>query len=169
MRHRRGRLLATSHVRTLSKAYGLAVLVTLASVALTRVTWPFFSAAPFAPVFAAVAVSTHWGSGSAGLLAIVLAVAGTALAFPPTSHLPWNPVSLTVFAAVAIVGSRLIHGRNKATAALHAPEAELRAYTDALPGMLEGGAPAPFLPKPFTASAGIGAVEKALGHTVEAT
>ena len=109
------------------KRYGLAVLVTLTSVAVTRVTWPFFSVAPFAPVFAAVAVATHWGSGRAGLLAIVLATAGTALAFPSSGGFHGNPVSVAVFAAIAVVGSRLIDGRNKATAALRASEAELRA------------------------------------------
>ncbi len=109
------------------KPYALAVLVTLASVMLTRVTWPFFSAAPFAPVFAAVAISTHWGNGGAGLLAIVLGPIGIALAFPHSGGFPWHPISLSVYAAVALVGSRLIHGRNKATAALRASEAELRA------------------------------------------
>jgi two-component system, cell cycle sensor histidine kinase and response regulator CckA len=106
--------------------YGLAVLVTLTSVAITRVTWPLFSVAPFAPVFAAVAVATHWGNGRAGLLAVVLAAAGITLGFPSNAGLPWNPISLAVFAAVGVVGSLLIDGRNKATAALRASEAELR-------------------------------------------
>jgi len=101
--------------------------VTLAGVAITRATWPVFSIAPFAPVFGAVAVATHWGNGRAGLLAIVLAVAGIALTFPSTPGFPWNPVSFAGFAAIALIGSRLIDGRNRATAALHAREAELRA------------------------------------------
>ena len=116
----------------ISRAYGLAVLVTLASVVVTRVTWPVFSAAPFAPAFAAVAVATHWGGGRAGLLAIVLAAAGMGLAFPAPAGLPWNPATLAVFAAVAIIGSRLIDGRNRATAALRASEAELRATLDSV-------------------------------------
>jgi len=119
-------------LRILWKPYGLAVLVTLAAVALTRVTWPLFSVAPFAPVFAAVAVSTHWGSGWAGLLAIALSVAGLEAAFPSSGPFPWNPVSLPVFAAIALVGSRLIDGRNKATAALRASEAELRATLESV-------------------------------------
>ena len=109
------------------KAYALAVLVTLAGVTVTRLTWPFFSAAPFSPVFAAVAIATHWGSGRAGMLAIVLAVGGLAAAFPPGRGFPWHPLSVAVFSAIALLGSRLIHGRNKATAALRASEAELRA------------------------------------------
>ena len=114
-------------MRIVWKPYALAVLVTLAGVAITRATWPVFSIAPFAPVFGAVAVATHWGNGRAGLLAIVLAVAGIALAFPSTPGFPWNPVSFAGFAAIALIGSRLIDGRNRATAALHAREAELRA------------------------------------------
>jgi len=114
-------------LRIVWKPYALAVLVTLAGVAITRATWPVFSIAPFAPVFGAVAVATHWGNGRAGLLAIALAVAGIALAFPSTPGFPWNPVSFAGFAAIALIGSRLIDGRNRATAALHAREAELRA------------------------------------------
>jgi len=126
-RRQQDKLLATNTVLRIPwKPYGLAVLVTLTSVAVTRVTWPLFSIAPFAPVFAAVAVATHWGSGRAGLFAIVLAAGGTALAFPLSGDFPWNPVSVAVFAAVAVVGSRLIDGRNEATAALRASEAELR-------------------------------------------
>ena len=119
-------------MRSLWKAYGLAVVVTLTSVAVTRVTWPFFSIAPFAPVFAAVAVATHWGSGPAGLLTVVLTAAGLALAFPSSGDFPWNPVSLAVFAAIAVVGNRLIDGRNKATAALRASEAALRATLESI-------------------------------------
>ena len=114
------------------KPYGLAVLVTLAAVAVTRFTWPLFSVAPFAPVFAAVAIATHWGHGRAGLLAILLATAGAALALPSDGGVPWNPVSVAVFAAVALVGNYLIDGRNRATAALRASEAELRATLESV-------------------------------------
>ena len=114
------------------KPYGLAFGVTLAAVVITRVTWPFFSVAPFAPVFAAVAIATHWGSGRAGLLAIVLAVAGAPVAFPSTGSFHWNPIPVAVFALIALVGSRLIDGRNRATAALRASEAELRATLESV-------------------------------------
>ncbi len=120
------------YVRTLPKAYGLAVVATLTSVVVTRATWPLFSIAPFAPAFAAVAVATHWGSGRAGLLSIVLAVAGHALAFPSHAGVPWTPAPLAVFAAVAVIGSRLIAGRNRATAALRASESELRATLESV-------------------------------------
>ncbi|HYT66558.1 MAG TPA: ATP-binding protein [Vicinamibacterales bacterium] len=109
------------------RAYGLAVLATAAGLALTRVTWPFFSPTPFAPVFAAVAASTHWGSGRAGLLAILLSAVGAALMFPAI-----GPVMLAAFVGVALVGNRLIAGRNRASAALRASEAQLRATLDHL-------------------------------------
>ena len=109
------------------KQYGLAVLVTLAGVAVTRLSWPLFAVAPFAPVFAAVAIATHWGSGRAGLLAIALGAAGLALAFPAWGEFPWNPVAIVVYVVIALIGSRLIDGRNRATAALRASEAALRA------------------------------------------
>jgi signal transduction histidine kinase/ActR/RegA family two-component response regulator len=114
-------------LRTPWKPYGLAVLVTLAGVALTRATWPLFRSAPYAPVFAAVAIATHWGSGQAGLFGIVLGAAGLLVAFPPGGDFSWNPTSVLVYAIVAFIGSRLIDGRNRATAALRASEAALRA------------------------------------------
>jgi len=109
------------------QAYALAVVVTLASGALTRFTWPFFAAAPFAPLFAAVAAATHWGTGRAGLLAVALATFGAPLVFPMDGPVPWNPLTLIVFVPVALIGSRLIAGRNRAAAALRTSEAELRA------------------------------------------
>jgi two-component system cell cycle sensor histidine kinase/response regulator CckA len=109
------------------RAYGLAIATTLVSAAVTRITWPFFSGAPFAPLFAAVAATSHWGSGPAGLVTIVLATLIAPLAFPSTGRVPWNPYTLIGFVPVALVGSLLIAGRNRATAALRASEAQLRA------------------------------------------
>ena len=109
------------------KAYGLAVIVTSASVGLTRLTWPFFAPAPFAPVFGAVAISAHWGSGRAGLLAAALAAAGLAIVSPAGPPFGWTSLSLILFLTIAILGSQLIAGRNKALAALRANDAELRA------------------------------------------
>jgi PAS domain S-box-containing protein len=103
------------------------VLATAAAAALTRLTWPLFAAAPFAPLFAAVAATTHWGSGPAGLLAVLLAVAGASLAFPTAGPVPWDPRTLIVFIPVALIGNRLIAGRDRAVAALRASEAQLRA------------------------------------------
>jgi signal transduction histidine kinase/CheY-like chemotaxis protein len=108
------------------KPYGLAVLVTLLGVLLTRLTWPLFSSAPYAPVFLGVAIATHWGNGRAGLLAIGLGPAGLLVAFPPGGDFAWKPASVAVYAIVAFIGSRLLDGRNRATAALRASEAELR-------------------------------------------
>jgi two-component system cell cycle sensor histidine kinase/response regulator CckA len=99
----------------------------MASVAVTRFTWPLFAGTPFAPLFAAVAVTTHWGTGSAGLLAVVLAVCGSTVAFPSGGPSPWDSRTLALFIPVALISSRIIAGRNRAAAALRASEAELRA------------------------------------------
>jgi two-component system cell cycle sensor histidine kinase/response regulator CckA len=109
------------------RPYALAVGSTLAAAALTRYTWPFFSGAPFAPMFAAVAGTTHWGSGAAGLLTVLLGTILAPLAFPADGRLPWNSITLIGFVPVALIGTRLIAGRNQAVAALRASEAELRA------------------------------------------
>jgi signal transduction histidine kinase len=114
------------------RPYAIAVLTTLAAVAATRVTWPFFSGAPFAPLFAAVAATTHWGSGSAGLVAVLLGVIAAPLAFPTDGPVPWNSYTLIGFVPVALIGSRIIAGRNQAVAALRASDAELRASEAAL-------------------------------------
>jgi two-component system cell cycle sensor histidine kinase/response regulator CckA len=109
------------------RAYGLAVLATMTSVAVTRFTWPLFAGAPFAPLFGAVAATTHWGTGRAGLVAVLLAVFGAPLAFPTDGPFPWDPHTLIVFVPVAVIGSLLIAGRNRSAAALRASEAQLRA------------------------------------------
>jgi PAS domain S-box-containing protein len=109
------------------RPYGLAVLATAASLAVTRLTWPFFAGVPFAPLFGAVAATTHWGNGPAGLVAILLSVFGAALALPTEGPVPWNPRTLIGFVPVALIGSRLIAGRNRAVAALRESEAQLRA------------------------------------------
>ena len=108
------------------KAYGIAILATSATVALTRLTWPMFRGAPFAPVFGAVAISAHWGGSRAGLLAALLSVAGLSIgAIAPPFE--WTAPALAVFTIIAIIGGQVIAGRNKAVAALRASEAQLRA------------------------------------------
>ena len=109
------------------RPYAIAVLTTGAAVALTRFTWPFFVGAPFAPLFAAVAATTHFGSGAAGLLAVFLGAVSAPLAFPTQGPVPWTPLTLIGFVPVALIGSRIIAGRNQAVAALRASEAQLRA------------------------------------------
>ena len=109
------------------KEYSLAAVVSAASVAVTRLTWPFFAPAPFAPVFGAVAAATQWGSGRAGLLATALSALGLALLFPGSPPFAWTSPALYVFIAIAVGSSRVIAGRNRAVAALRAREAELRA------------------------------------------
>jgi signal transduction histidine kinase/CheY-like chemotaxis protein len=111
---------------SLWKPYVLSVVVTVVGVALTRMTWPVFASAPFAPVFAGVAIATHWGNGRAGLLAVVLGAVGLSLAFLPGGGVPFKPITIAVYALVGLIGTLLIDGRNRATAALKASEAELR-------------------------------------------
>ena len=109
------------------QAPGLAIISASAAVVLTRLTWPFFSVAPFAPVFLAVAISSHWGSGRAGVLATALGAAGLATLLPAAPAFRWTSPSLFVFVAIGFIGARLISGRKTAVAALRASETELRA------------------------------------------
>jgi signal transduction histidine kinase/CheY-like chemotaxis protein len=97
-----------------------------AAVALTRLTWPMFRSAPFAPVFGAVALSAHLGSGGAGILATAIAAAGLPILFSSAMPFGWTSPSLLIFIAIALIGSRLISGRNRAITALRKSEAELR-------------------------------------------
>jgi PAS domain S-box-containing protein len=109
------------------RAYGLAVAATLVSVAVTRFTWPLFAGTPFVPLFGAVVVATHWGTGPAGLVTIVLTLFGATLAFPPGGPSVWEPRTLAVFFMVSLLANRIVAGRNRAAAALRATEGQLRA------------------------------------------
>jgi two-component system cell cycle sensor histidine kinase/response regulator CckA len=108
-------------------AYGLAVAATVASVAVTRFTWPLFAGTPFVPLFGAVVVTTQWGTGRAGLVAILLTVLGAAWAFPAGGPSGWEPRTLAVFTVVALLANRIVSGRNQAETALRASEERLRA------------------------------------------
>lgn len=108
------------------QAYALAAAASVSAVALTRLTWPFFAPAPFAPVFGAVAAVSHWGSGRAGLLSVALGAAGLMLVFPPVAPFGWNIPPIYIYALIGVIGNRLIDGRKSALAALRASEAELR-------------------------------------------
>jgi two-component system cell cycle sensor histidine kinase/response regulator CckA len=108
------------------RAYGLAVATTAASVATTRFTWPLMAGTPFVALFGGVVVTTHFGTGSAGLLAILLAVCGAPFAFPVGSPPPWDPRALVVFILVAVLANRIVSGRNRAEYALRISEQKLR-------------------------------------------
>jgi signal transduction histidine kinase len=108
---------------TAVRAYLLGIVSTMAALTVTRFTWPLFAPTPFAPVFGAIAATAHWGSGTAGLVATLLATAGAPLAFPPS----WNPRTLFVFVPIAVFSSRIIAGRKQALASLRTREKELRA------------------------------------------
>jgi two-component system, cell cycle sensor histidine kinase and response regulator CckA len=109
------------------RPYALAVVATVVSVAVTRFTWPLFAGTPFIPLFGAVVATTQWGTGPAGLVAILLAVLGAPLAFPAGGPPFWDLHTLTVFAVVAVVANRIVAGRKQAAAALRSSEAQLQA------------------------------------------
>jgi len=113
-------------LRASLRTYGLALAVSSAAVALTQFTWPLFRGAPFAPVFGAVALSAHLGSGGAGILATAIAAIGLPIAFSSATPFGWTSPSLIIFVGIALVGSRLISGRRRAILALRRSEAELR-------------------------------------------
>jgi two-component system cell cycle sensor histidine kinase/response regulator CckA len=113
--------------RAVWKAYVLAAVSTLAMLALTRLSWPFFAIAPFAPVFAAMLAATQWGTSGAGLFATALGAVGLAMAFDGVRPFVWDAPALYVFIAVSVVTNRVLHTRRRALSALRASEAELRA------------------------------------------
>ena len=114
------------------RAYVLAVVLTAIALALTRLTWPFFASTPFAPVFGAVAIATHWGSGRAGLLTLALAAIGGLAIVPNTGPHTINTPTTIGFLVVGFIGNRLIAARNRANQALRASEAQLRDTLDHL-------------------------------------
>jgi signal transduction histidine kinase/CheY-like chemotaxis protein len=113
--------------RGLLRAYTLAVVATAAALALTSVTWPFFRVTPYAPLFGALAIATHWGSGGAGLLSIALGAIAAPLFVPTAATPPSGLPSIVGFVTVGLIGNRLIAGRNRANIALRGSEAQLRA------------------------------------------
>jgi two-component system cell cycle sensor histidine kinase/response regulator CckA len=103
------------------------VAATIAGIAVTRLTWPVFAGTPFVPLFGAVVVTTQWGSGPAGLVALLLTISGARFAFSVGGPSAWEPRTLAVYALVGLLANRIVAGRNRAEAALRASEAQLRA------------------------------------------
>lgn len=114
-----------SRARSKVRAFGLAVVATPLAAAVTRITWPFFSATPFVPLFGAIFVTTHWGSGPAGVAAIVIAAASLPFAFPPGA-VAWDPRVLGVFVVLAFVANRVLAGRNQIAASQRQALRDLR-------------------------------------------
>jgi two-component system, cell cycle sensor histidine kinase and response regulator CckA len=106
--------------------YVLAIVTTAIAIAVTRLSWPFFAATPFIPLYSAVLVTTHFGSGPAGIVALGLSIAGTWGAFPVTP-LPVAPRAFGVYILVSLVSNRVLVNRNRVEAALRRREAELQA------------------------------------------
>jgi PAS domain S-box-containing protein len=118
---------------TETQAYVLAVGATAVGIAITRLTWPVFAGTPFVPLFAAVVVTTQWGSPAAGLVAILLTVLGAPFAFPSGAPSPWELRTLAIFLSICVLSNRVVAGRNRAQAALRASEAQLRATWEHAP------------------------------------
>ena len=109
------------------RAYALAIVTSAAAVAVTRFTWPFFEGTPLLPMFSAVALATHFGSGPAGLVALVLTVLGSRLAFPVGDPAQFDLRSLVTFVVVGVLANRILDGRKRSAASLQKSEAEFRA------------------------------------------
>jgi two-component system cell cycle sensor histidine kinase/response regulator CckA len=106
--------------------YALALLTTGIAIAVTHVTWPFFSATPFIPLYAAVLLTSHFGSGPAGLVALALTIVGAGIAFPGTPF-PVASRAIGVYVLVTVVSNRVLVNRNRVEAALRTRDAELHA------------------------------------------
>jgi len=106
--------------------YVLALLTAGIAIAVTRWSWPFFAATPFIPLFAAVVLTTHFGSGPAGFVALGLSIVGATTAFPATPF-PVGPRAFGVYVLVSIIANRVLVSRNRVEAALRARDAEVQA------------------------------------------
>ena len=104
----------------------LALFTASIAIAVTRLSWPFFVATPFIPLFGAVLITTHFGSGPGGLLALALSIVGAWIAFPGTP-LPVAPRAFGIYILVGLISNRVLVNRNRVEASLRAREAELQA------------------------------------------
>jgi signal transduction histidine kinase len=110
-------------------AYALAILAAAVTGIVTRVTWPFFSLAPFAPLFLSVYLSVRWGSRRAGLVAIAAALVWVVWLSPDAPQFGWIPT--TVFVVIGLLATHLIAGRSEALEAMQMHEARaIRALED---------------------------------------
>jgi PAS domain S-box-containing protein len=106
--------------------YALAFLTAGVAIAVTRLSWPFFAATPFIPLFGAVLITTHFGSGPGGLLALGLSIVGAWIAFPGPP-LPIAPRAFGIYVLVGLISNRVLVNRNRIEASLRARDAELQA------------------------------------------
>jgi PAS domain S-box-containing protein len=112
--------------RRIAGPYVLAIVSAAIAIAATRASWPFFAATPFIPLFGAVVLTTHVGSGRAGLVALGLSIVGAGIAFPGTPF-PVAPRAFAVYILVGFISNRVLVNRNRVEATLRAREAELEA------------------------------------------
>ena len=84
-------------------------------------TWPFFRAAPLAPMFLAVYISVRWGTRRSGLTATAFGALTMLWVLPFTGPLAWIPVA--VFTVIGVLATHLIDGRSEALERLRESEA----------------------------------------------
>ena len=112
------------------RAYLLALLSFAAALAATRLSWPLLAHTPFILLFAAVFVTSNWGSEGAGLVTIVFAALASQYIAPPGVRPAFQDSSLIVFLVGAVAGNRIIGARGRVEKRLAASEAQVRASWD---------------------------------------
>ena len=98
-----------------------ALVATGAAALLTIGTWPFFRAAPLAPMFLAVYISVRWGTRRSGLTATAFGALVMLWFLPFSGPLAWLPVA--VFTVIGVLATHLIEGRSEALERLQQSEA----------------------------------------------
>lgn len=107
-----------------------ALALTGAAALLTTGTWPFFRAAPFAPMFLAVYFSVRWGTRRSGLLSTGFGALAMLWLLPFTGELAWLPIA--VFTVIGVLATHLIDGRSEVLERLQQSEARaIQALADA--------------------------------------
>src|SRR5687768_1371977 len=107
-----------------------ALAATSAAALLTIGTWPFFRAAPFAPMFLAVYFSVRLGTRRSGLLSTGFGALAMFWLLPFSAPLAWLPIA--VFTVIGVLATHLIDGRGEALERLQQSEARaIQALADA--------------------------------------
>jgi two-component system cell cycle sensor histidine kinase/response regulator CckA len=112
------------------RAYVMALVTFGTALASTRATWPLLANTPFILLFAAVFVTSKWGSDGAGLVTLTLAALAAPYIAPPEARPAFQDSSLVVLIVGGIVGNRIIGSQGRVEKRLAASEAQVRASWD---------------------------------------
>jgi signal transduction histidine kinase/ActR/RegA family two-component response regulator len=107
------------------RACALSIGSTIAAVLVTRYTWPLFAPAPFAPIYGAIALTSHFGNEPAGMLTVALGALLAPIALGSDAF-RWDP-RLVLFVAIGMFGAHVMGSRKRTLRALRESEAKLRA------------------------------------------